>query len=101
MMNRNMLKQAQQLQARLAKAQEELGSMTAEGTAGGGAVKAVVSGDQRLKSIKVNKEVVSAGDVEMLEDLVLAAVNEGLEKSRTLAANHLGKLTGGLGIPGL
>ena len=99
-MNKNMLKQAQQLQARLAKAQEELGSMTAEGTAGGGAIKAVVTGDQRLQSIKVNPEVVNAADVEMLEDLIMAAVNEGLEKSRTLASNHLGKLTGGLGIPG-
>ena len=100
MMNRNMLKQAQQLQARLAKAQEELGSMTAEGSAGGGAVKVVVTGDQRLQSIKVNPEVVNAEDVEMLQDLVLAAVNDGLEKSRALAQGHLGKLTGGLGIPG-
>ena len=122
MMNRNMLKQAQQLQARLAKAQQELGSMTAEGTAGGGAVKAVATGDQRLLSIKVNPEVlagftkpaagqnllsvnakpmaVNSDDVEMLEDLVLTAVNEALEKSRALAQSHMGKLTGGLGIPG-
>lgn len=101
MMNRNMLKQAQQLQSRLAKAQEELGSMTVEGTAGGGAVKVVVTGDQKLQSIKINTEVVNREDVEMLEDLVLSAINDGLEKSRNLAANHLGKLTGGLRIPGL
>lgn len=99
-MNKNMLKQAQQLQARFAKAQEELGSMTAEGTAGGGAIKAVATGDQKLQSIKVNPEVVNAADVEMLEDLIMAAVNEALEKSRTLAGNHLGKVTVGLGIPG-
>ena len=100
-MNKHMLKQAQQLQARLAKAQGELGDMTVEATSGGGAVKAVVTGDQRLQSIKVESEVVSPDDVEMLEDLVLAAVNEGLEKSREMANSHLGKLTGGLGIPGL
>ena len=80
-MNKNMMKQAQQLQARLAKAQDELGSMTAEATSGGGAVKVVATGDQRLESIKIDPEVVSPDDVEMLEDLILAAVNEGLEKS--------------------
>ena len=100
-MNKHMMKQAQQLQARLAKAQEDLGSMTVEASAGGGAVMAVVTGDQRLQSIKVKPEVVSPDDVEMLEDLVMAAVNEGLEKSREMASSHLGKLTGGLGIPGL
>jgi len=100
-MNKNMLKQAQELQAKLAKAQGELGSMTVEASAGGGAVKAVATGDQRVTLIKIDPEVVNADDVEMLEDLVLAAVNEGLEKSRELASNHLGKLTGGLGIPGL
>ncbi len=100
-MNKNMMKQAQQLQARLAKAQDELGSMTAEATSGGGAVKVVATGDQRLESIKIDPEVVSPDDVEMLEDLILAAVNEGLEKSRQLASDHLSKLTGGLGIPGL
>ena len=100
-MNKHMMKQAQQLQAGLTKAQEELGGMTVEASAGGGTVKAVVTGDQRLQSIKVEPEVVSPDDVEMLEDLVLAAVNEGLEKSREMASSHLGKLTGGLGIPGL
>jgi DNA-binding YbaB/EbfC family protein len=99
--NKNMLRQAQQLQARLAKAQQELGEMIVEVTSGGGAVTVVVTGDQRLQSVKVSPEVVSADEIDMLEDLVLAAVNEGLEKSRELASGHLGKLTGGLGIPGL
>lgn len=100
-MNRNILRQAQQLQSKLARAQEELGSMTVEASSGGGAVKAVVTGDQRVQSIKIDPDAVSPEDVEMLEDLVLAAVNEGLEKSRELAASHLGKVTGGLGLPGL
>ena len=100
-MNKNILKQAQQLQAKLAKAQGELGSMTVEATSGGGAVTTVVTGDQQVQSIKIDPEVVSPDDIDMLEDLVLAAVNEGLEKSRQMASSHLGKLTGGLGIPGL
>ena len=100
-MNKNMLKQAQQLQARLAKAQNELGSMTTDATSGGCAAKAVATGDQRLESIRISPEVVSPDDVEILEDLILAAVNEGLEKSRQMASAHLSKLTGGLGIPGL
>lgn len=100
-MNKNMLKQAQQLQAKLAKAQGELGSMTVEASAGGGAVKAVATGDQKIISIKISSEVVSSDEVDMLEDLVLAAANEALEKSREMASDHLGKLTGGLGIPGL
>ncbi len=97
-MNKNLLKQAQQLQAKLAKAQEELKNMTVQATSGGGAVTVVVTGDQQLQSVKISKE--AAGDAEMLEDLVKAAVNEGLEKSRDMANAHLSKLTGGLGIPG-
>ena len=100
-MNKNFLRQAQELQSKLAKAQEELGSMTVEATAGGGAVTAVVTGDQRVQSIKIDPDAVSSEEVEMLEDLVLAAVSEGLDKSRELAASHLGKVTGGLGLPGL
>lgn len=97
-MNKNLLKQAQQLQAKLAKAQEELKNMTVQATSGGGAVTVVVTADQQLQSVKISKE--AAGDAEMLEDLVKAAVNEGLEKSRDMANAHLSKLTGGLGIPG-
>ena len=101
MMNKNLLRQAPQLQARIQKAQEELGALTTEASAGGGVVKVVVTGDQHVKSIKIAKEAVSPDDVEGLEDLVLAAVSEGLEKSRQLAAAHLQKATGGMNIPGL
>ncbi len=101
MMNKNLMKQAQQLQQRIAQAQQEIGDLIAEGTAGGGVVTAVVSGDQRLLSLKIDPEAVSPDDVDMLEDLVFAAVNEGLEKSRQAATEHLSKATGGLNIPGL
>ncbi|MBI3743376.1 MAG: YbaB/EbfC family nucleoid-associated protein [Chloroflexi bacterium] len=100
-MNKNLLRQAQQLQARLAKAQEELTTMTVDATAGCGAITVTVTGDQKLQAIKISKDVVSPDDAEMLEDLVKAAVNDGLEKSRQLASGHLGKITGGLGLPGL
>lgn len=101
MMNRNMMRQAQQLQARLAKAQQELATLTTQATAGGGAITVTVTGDQKIQSIKLDKSVVSPEDVETLEDLVRAAVNEGLEKSKQMAQAHLSKITGGLGIPGL
>lgn len=101
MMNKNLMKQAQQLQQRIAKAQQEIGSLTAEGSAGGGVVNVVVTGDQRVLSLKIDPEAVSPDDVEMLEDLVIAALNEGLEKSREAASAHLSKATGGLNIPGL
>ena len=100
-MNRDMLRQAQQLQARMAKIQEELGSEVVESTAGGGAVTVVMNGHQVLQSIKIQPEAVDPEDVGMLEDLVTAAVNEALEKSRALAALRLGALTGGFKIPGL
>ncbi|MSQ25208.1 MAG: YbaB/EbfC family nucleoid-associated protein [Dehalococcoidia bacterium] len=98
-MNKNLLRQAQQLQARLLKAQQELPNLTAEATAGGGAIAVVASGDQRIRSIKIQKDVVSADDVEMLEDLVLAAVNDALEKSKEAASKHMSAITGGLGLP--
>jgi DNA-binding YbaB/EbfC family protein len=97
-MNRNMI---QQLQARLAKAQEELGNMNIEVACGGGAVKVVVDGQQKIKSIKIAKEVVNPEDVEMLEDLVLTAVTEAITKSQEAASKQLGGLTGGFKIPGL
>lgn len=100
-MNRDLLRQAQQLQARMAKIQEELGNEQVETTVGGGAVTVVMNGHQVLQSIKIQPEAVDPQDVAMLEDLVLAAVNEALEKSRALAAKRLGSLTGGLKIPGL
>ena len=101
MMNKGMLRQAQQLQAKLAKAQEDLEQVTVEASSGGGAVTVVVNGHQTLCSIKIAPEVVDPEDVEMLEDLVMAAVNEGMDKAKELAAGQLQALTGGLKIPGL
>lgn len=97
----NMLKQAQKMQQDMLKAQEELEEKTVEATAGGGAVTAVVSGKKELVSINIDPEVVDADDVEMLQDLILAAVNEGMRKADELAAQQMGRITGGLKIPGL
>jgi hypothetical protein len=96
-----MMKQAQKLQADMERLQEELGSQSVEGTAGGGMVKAVVTGKQEVVSVEIEKEVVDPEDVEMLQDLVTAAVNEALRKSRDLATEQMTKLTGGINIPGL
>ena len=100
-MNRNFLRQAQQLQARLAKAQEELEEMTVEASAGGGAVRAVVTGKLKVQSVHIDPDAVDPDDVQMLEELVLAAVNEGLQKAQDIAQQKMGALTGGLKIPGL
>lgn len=100
-MNKFMMQQAQKLQAQLAKAQEELGNMTVEASSGGGAVTVVMNGQQKIQSVKISPEVVNPEDVEMLEDMVLAAVSEAVAKSQEIAAQQLGGLTGGLKIPGL
>ena len=100
-MNKFMLQQAQKLQARLAKAQEELSNLTLEASSGGGAVKVTINGQQKIQSVKISPEVIDPDDVELLEDLVLTAVNEAITKSQEAAAEHLGGLTGGLKIPGL
>ncbi len=100
-MNRDMMRQAQQMQARLAKIQEELGNEIVEATSGGGAVTVVVTGHQKLQSIKIAPEVVDPSDVEMLEDLILTAVNEAVDKSQELAKDRMGSLAGGFNIPGL
>ncbi|MFC1945762.1 YbaB/EbfC family nucleoid-associated protein [Chloroflexota bacterium] len=100
-MNKFMMKQAQQLQARLAKAQEELADITVEAGAGGGAVTVTANGKQQVLSVKISPEVVSPDDVEMLEDMVLAAVSEALNKAQEAAQAHLASITGGLNIPGL
>jgi len=97
----NMMKEAQKLQERMAAMQEEIGKKTVEATAGGGMVTVQANGKQEILSIKIDPEVVSKDDVQMLEDLVLAACNEALRKSRELVQQELGKLTGGLKIPGL
>ena len=84
-----------------AKMQEELESATVESSAGGGAVKAVVSGKMKLESLEIDPEAVSPDDVEMLQDLVLAAVNEGMEKAQEMVSSRMSSLTGGMKIPGL
>ena len=100
-MNRKMMRQAQQLQREIAKLQEELESATVEASAGGGMVRAVVSGKLRLESLEIDPQVVSDEDVDMLQDLVAAAVNEGLQKAEDMASSRMSSLTGGLNIPGL
>ncbi len=95
------IRQAQELQAKLAKAQQELGNMTVEASSGGGAVKVTMNGQQKIQSVKISPEVINPDDVELLEDLVLTAVSEATAKSQELATKHLGGLTGGLNIPGL
>jgi DNA-binding YbaB/EbfC family protein len=100
-MNRKMMKQAQQLQRRMTELQEELESATVEATSGGGVVTVVVSGKMIVESIQIDQEVVSPEEVEMLQDLVLAAVNEGLNKAQEMASSRMSELTGGLNIPGL
>ena len=97
----NMMKEAQKLQAQMEKMQEEIGKKVVEATAGGGMVTVQANGKQELLSIKIDAEVINKDDAQMLEDLVLAACNEALRKSRELVQQELGKLTGGLKIPGL
>jgi DNA-binding YbaB/EbfC family protein len=97
----NMTKQAQKLQAKMLKMQEELAEKTVEATAGGGMVRVVANGRQQIVSILLEKEVVDPEDVEMLQDLILAAVNDALAKSQEMISAEMGKLTGGMKIPGL
>ncbi len=96
-----MLQQLQKLQEEMVKTQEALSDETVTVTAGGGAITVVISGHQKIQSITIEPEVVDPDDVEMLQDLVMAAVNEAIDKSQQLAADRLGALTGGLNIPGL
>ena len=97
----NMMKQAQKLQSQMLKLQEELADKTVESSAGGGMVTVVASGRQQILSIKIENEVVDPEDVEMLQDLILAAVNDALAKAQEMVSAEMGKLTGGLNIPGL
>jgi len=99
--NRDLMRQAQQMQARLAKIQEELESETVEASAGGGAITVVVTGHQKVLSVTISPDVVDPADVEMLQDLVMAAVNEGMDKAKELAATRLSAITGGMRIPGM
>lgn len=97
----NIMKQAQQMQQKMARMQEELAEKTVEATAGGGMVTAVVNGRQNIVSLRIEKDVVDPEDVEMLQDLVLAAVNEAIKKSQDMMQSEMSKLTGGMNIPGL
>jgi len=97
----DLMKQAQQLQTKLARIQEEAAAKTVEASAGGNMVVAVVSGRLEVVSLRIDPAVLTAGDIEMLQDLVIAAVNEGIRKAQKLMADEMGKVTGGLKIPGL
>ena len=96
-----MIKQAKQVQDQIVKKQEELKQREIETSAGGGAITVRVSGKQELLSIKINPEVVDPEDIEMLEDLVMAAVNEGIRQSQEMVSSEMAKITGGFNIPGL
>lgn len=97
------MKQAQKMQEKMAEVQRELASKTCEASSGGGMVTAVVNGAQELVGITIDKSVVDPNDVDMLQDLVVAAVSEGIRRSKQMASDEMGKLTAGLGvnIPGL
>ncbi|MDY6954436.1 MAG: YbaB/EbfC family nucleoid-associated protein [Thermodesulfobacteriota bacterium] len=95
----NMLKQAQKLQSKIFKLQEEMAEKKVETTVGGGMIRAEANGKQELTSIKIDPEVVDPNDVAMLEDLILAAVNDALNKAKEMVSQEMNKLTGGLNLP--
>lgn len=96
-----MIKQAQKMQQDMLRAQQELEEKNVEASVGGGAVKVTVSGKKELTEIKIDPSVIDPDDIEMLEDLIMAAVNEGMRKADEMAASQMSKVTGGLNIPGL
>ncbi|MBN1313159.1 MAG: YbaB/EbfC family nucleoid-associated protein [Anaerolineae bacterium] len=96
----NLMQQAQKMQADMAKAQEELADETVEVTAGGGMVTIVITGQQQVRSITLKPEVVDPDDIDMLQDVLVAAVNQAIEQSQAMAASRLEGLTGGLNLPG-
>ena len=100
-MNKNFLRQAQQMQQRLIKAQEELEMESIEASVGGGVVTVIANGKQKLQSIKIDPVAVDPQDIGMLEDLIIAAVNEAMDKAQELASQRVGAITGGMNIPGL
>lgn len=97
----DLLKQAQEMQARMAKIQEELASKTVQGSAGGGMVQVTVNGQLNMTRVQIESSVINPAEKDMLEDLILAAVNDGMRKARELASAEMSKLTGGMKIPGL
>ena len=96
-----MMQQIRQLQEEMARTQEDLGDETVEVSVGGGVLQMVMTGNQRLLSVKIEPDILNADDVDMLQDLVVAAVNEAIERSQQLASDRMGSLTGGLNLPGL
>jgi nucleoid-associated protein EbfC len=97
----NLMKQANQMQLKMKKAQEEMAQKTFDGTAGGGVITVTVNGDHFLKAIKIDPEVTKSGDVEMLQDLILAATNDAIKVAKETTAKEMEKITGGMNIPGL
>jgi DNA-binding YbaB/EbfC family protein len=95
------MKQAQKLQEKMAKVQEELGAKTVEATSGGGMVTAIINGKFELVAIRIEKDVVNPEDIDMLQDLIVAAVNEGVRKAQEMASAEMAKVTGGMKLPGM
>jgi DNA-binding YbaB/EbfC family protein len=97
----NIMKQAKKMQEQIGQLQQELEAKTIEAQAGGGMVRVVVNGKFEIVSLKIEKEVVNPEDIEMLQDLISAAINEGIRKAQAMASEEMAKITGGLGIPGM
>jgi DNA-binding YbaB/EbfC family protein len=97
----SMMKQAKIMQKKIMEAQEELKNMEFEASAGGGAVKVRVNGSQEVMEVKINKEIIESGDTEMIEDMVMVAVNDAIKQSRDEAKNKMSAITGGMSIPGM
>ncbi len=98
---KKMMKEVQKMQSKMAKVQEELGDKTVEATAGGGVVKVVATGHLEVREIAIDPDAVDPEDVEMLQDLILAAVNEALRKAQDMANDEINKVAGGLNVPGM
>jgi DNA-binding YbaB/EbfC family protein len=100
-MNNKMIREIQQMQKQMMKAQEELGQTNVEGTAGGGAVTVTMNGHREVQGLKIAAEVVDPEDIDMLQDLIMAAINDASKKAQALAESKMGGFTGGMNIPGL
>ena len=97
----NMMKQAQKMQAKLAEMQEQLKSETLEASAGGGMVRVVITGDMQIRELSIDPAAIDPDDVEMLQDMVAAAVNEAIRSAQELASRRMGEITGGMNVPGM
>ena len=97
----NLLKQANQMQAKIKKAQEELAARHFEGTSGGGSVKVIVNGDHMIQNITIDPEILKSSDVELLQDMIRVAANEAIKIAKETSAQEMQKITGGIGVPGL